>query len=87
MKNNIIKIKGHVQHYSWGSYDKESIVYTFSKDSFIKRWFNKQPYAEFWISTHIKGPAFVNYFKTLNKWLKEKKIPELNFIIKYNMKH
>jgi len=64
----LYKLKGIVQHYAWGG------------KRFIPKLLNKandkkQPYAELWIGTHVKGPA---------KIVVEKRTQPLNaFIQKY----
>lgn len=48
------KLKGKIQHYAWGGYHFIPQLLGIKND-------NHQPFAEYWLGTHINGPTLVKY--------------------------
>ncbi len=65
LQRRIYKIKGVVQHYSWGGYD-------FIPNLIGENNSEQKPYAEYWLGAHPKGPAMLQQdHLPLNKFIEQ----------------
>jgi len=72
------KLKGVVQHYSWGG--REFIPQLLGIENS-----SQQPFAEYWLGAHPNHPSIIicdGEEKTLNEFIAEQQIPQLPYLLK-----